>query len=99
MDFKVSGRNIEVTEAIKSYAEKKAGKLLRYFDRIQEITVVIGSRDRQFECEILVDIEHKDAVVAKAHADDLYASIDLATDKAERQLTDLKNKIKDHHKS
>lgn len=94
MECKVTGRHIDVTEAIREYAEKKTARLNRYYDRIQAIDVVIDKRDRQFEVELVVDIEHSGDILARTDGDDLYACIDAVTDKAERQLTDHKEKLR-----
>lgn len=96
MQFKISGRHIEITDAIREYAKTKTDKLHRYYDRIQEIVVVVDKRDRIFEAEIIVDVEHHAPIVARDKNEDLYASIDGSADKAERQLRDLKEKLRDH---
>ena len=49
-----------------------------------------------FEVEVVADVEHHAAFVAKAHDTDLYACIDAVVDKAVRQLHDWKEKISDH---
>ena len=92
MEFKISGRQVEVTDAIREYAERKTAKLPRYYNRVQEISVVIDRRDRSFEVELMVDIEHADPIMARATGNDLYQAIDETVDKAERQLTDLKSR-------
>lgn len=94
MDIKVSGKHMDVTEAIREYAERKVNRLPRYYDRIQEILVVLEQHNQKFEVEILLHIEHHDPIVAKHIEADLYACIDQATDKAERQLTDLKERLR-----
>ncbi len=92
MEFKVTGRHMDVTDAIREYADKKTSRLPRYFDRIQAIDMVIDQQDRIFEVELVVDIEHADDILATAEGEDLYACIDAVADKAERQLTDHKEK-------
>ena len=94
MQFKISGRHIDITSAIHDYAEKKTDRLHRYFDRIQQITVVVDSYDHRFEIEIIADIERHDPIIAKREGDDLYAVIDGVTDIMERQLTDHKEKLR-----
>ena len=94
MDFKISGRHIEITPPIREYAEKKTEKLHRYYDRIQEISVVVDKHDNGIEVEVLVEIEHHAPIVAKTRCDDVYACIDQNIDKLERQLTDLKEKLR-----
>lgn len=94
MDFKITGRHIEVTDAIREYAQSKTQRLQRYFDRIQEITTVIDKHDRSFEVEVIVDVEHHDPFLARHRGDDLYGCIDEVVDKLERQLTDHKEKLR-----
>ena len=94
MDFKISGRHLEITPPIREFAETKTAKLHRYYDRIQEISVVIDKQDAAFTAEVLLDIEHHEPIVARQKGDDIYACIDQTIDKLERQLTDLKEKLR-----
>lgn len=97
MEFKISGRHLDITPAIHDYAKKKTDKLHRYSDQIQAITVVADTYDKnQFEIEIIIDVEHHNPFVAKGHHEDLYASIDTTVDKAYRLLSDHNSKLKDH---
>jgi len=97
MRIDVIGRNIEVTDAIRAYAESKAGKLPKYFDGLQQVTMTLSkpsSHQKEFEAELLLDVEkHKD-FVSHATSPDLYAAIDLVAEKGERQLRDFKEIIK-----
>ena len=94
MQFKISGKHLDVTPAIEEYARSKTDKLHRYWDRIQAITAVIDQHDREVEIELIVDIEHSKPMIAKTTGEDLYACIDVAVDKLERQLTDYKEKMR-----
>jgi putative sigma-54 modulation protein len=95
MEFKLSGRHLDITPAIREYAEKKTQRLHRYFDRIQSMEGVIDKKDpRQFHVEIIVNVEHAQPIMAHATTEDLYAGIDAVTDKLERQLTDHKEKLR-----
>ena len=98
MRIDVVGRNLEITPAIREYAENKAEKLPRYFDGVQLTTVTISKEDHQthgdFGVDLVIDVEKHKSFVAKASGPDLYATIDQATDKAQRQLHDFKEKLK-----
>ena len=96
MEFKISGRHMEITPAIHDYARKKTGRLSKYFDRIQSIETVVQKRDRHFEVEVICDIEHHPPLVATLKTEDLYVAIDQVTDIMERQLTDHKKKLRNH---
>ena len=99
MDIKISSKHMDLTPAIEQYAEKKVQKLSRFFDRIQEISVVIEKIKNDYRTEIIVDVEHHDDFVATGDDQDLYASIDASADRMTRQLSDHKSKLRDnkHH--
>lgn len=98
MRIEVVGRNLEITPAIREYAESKAEKLPKYFDGVQLTTVTITKEDHQthgdFGVEFVIDVEKHTSFVAKASGADLYAVIDQAIAKAQRQLHDFKEKLK-----
>ncbi len=96
MDLTISGRHIEITEPIREYAHKRVSKLPRYYDRVRSVDVVADkSEDHHgFEVEIIAHVDQHDPFVAKSKDDDLYAGIDGAVDKLERQLTDHKEKLR-----
>ena len=88
----ISGRHMEVTEALKTYAETKVGKLTKYYDRIQEIEVILDAHKDATRVEVIVNAEHNAMFIAHHDEGDAYACIDGCVDKLERQLTDHKEK-------
>lgn len=102
MRIDVVGRNIGITPAIREYAEAKAEKLPKYFDGVQLTTVTVTKEDHHthglFGVEFVIDVEKHKSFVAKASNEDLYASIDQASAKAQRQLHDFKEKLKQGHR-
>jgi putative sigma-54 modulation protein len=95
----VAARHMEVSEALKKYAEQKANKLLKYYDRIQEIEVIFDAGKDRTRVEMIVNAEHKHMFIAHHDHDDAYASIDGCVDKLERQLSDLKDKYRNRKHS
>src|SRR5882672_1152715 len=84
---------MDVTGPLKEYAETKAGKLVKYYDRIQEIEVIFdaGKRD-QMRVELIVNAEHKNMFVVHHDDPDAYAALDGCVHKMERQLSEHKKK-------
>jgi putative sigma-54 modulation protein len=101
MKFQISGRHLALTPAIDEYARRKAARLLRHFDRIQQVDILVDRAKNGFAVEIITKVEHHERFVARMSHADLYASIDLAIDKAVRQLSDHKMKLRNnkHHPS
>jgi putative sigma-54 modulation protein len=96
MQVKFSSKHMTITPAIETYANRKVEKLRRFFDRIQQIDVVIDKVKNGYNIEIITDVEHHESFVATAQHQDLYAGIDLGVDRAIRQLRDHKSRLRDH---
>lgn len=98
MRFIISGKNIVVTEGLKSAVYEKIGKLERYFTPDTEIHVTLSvEKDRQ---KIEITIPMKGNIVrAEQVSNDMYVSIDLVEEIIERQLRKYKNKIVDQKQS
>lgn len=95
MNVVFSSRHMTVSPAAKAYAEEKALKLTKYYDRIQEIEIVLDIADkatRTFEVEVIVHGEHKHLFIAKHQGDDANLCVDHCVRTLERQLSD-------HHKA
>lgn len=95
----VSSRHMEVTPALKAFSEQKAGKLLKYCDRIQEIEVVFDAEKDRIGVEMIVNAEHKNMFIARHEEGDAYACVDGCVDKLERQLTEHKDKYRNRKHS
>ncbi|GGN53678.1 MULTISPECIES: ribosome hibernation-promoting factor, HPF/YfiA family [Oceanobacillus] len=94
MRFNIRGENIEVTDAIREYVEKKISKLERYFDTTQSTDVHVNLSVYNDEQRIEVTIPMTDLLLrGEVRHDDLYAAIDLVVDKLERQVRKYKTKI------
>ncbi len=94
----VTGRHMSVTEAMKQHAEEKAQRLVRFYGRVQEIRAVLDLDGGQPTAEFIVAVEHAEDFVAREQNDDMYAAIDTASDKLERQLRKHKERIDQKHK-
>jgi len=95
-DIKVSVtfRHTQPTAALKRYTEQKLQRIGKYFDHSVEAHVILAvdGRERQLA---EVDLHTRGAtILAKEEHQDLYAAIDLAIDKIERQITKQKEKVK-----
>ncbi len=99
MRVEVIGKSpLQVTDAIREHAAAKAAKLHKHYDGIQLVTIRVGQDDHKhsptFGVEVVVDVQKHPDFVSHASDKDLYAAIDLAIHKSERQLTDFKERLK-----
>lgn len=92
MKFNIHGKNIEVTDAIKGYIESKIGRLEKYFkDTDLTATVTVRVRGKEQIVEVTIPASRMVLRAEEKH-NDLYAAVDLVSDKLERQIR--KNKTK-----
>ena len=59
--YNIRGENIEVTEAIRDYIEKKVGKLERYFDKIPDATANVNLKvysDKTAKVEVTIPLPY-----------------------------------------
>ena len=96
MQVKISSKHMQVTPAIEHYASKKIEKFSRYFNRIQQVDVVIDKARNGYSVEIITDVEHHEPFVATSTHNDLYACLDVGIDRSLRQLKDHKSKLRDN---
>ncbi len=93
----VTGKHIDITDAIRAHIEDKAAKMPRYFDRVSQIEVIVESGSGvSRNVEVIASVEHQDDVVARESGTDVYTCIDQAMHKLERQLHKLKGKQRDN---
>ena len=94
MNYNIRGENIEVTQPIREYVEKKIGKLNRYFDTPPSSDVHVNLSVYNEEQRIEVTIPMPNLLLrAEEEHTDLYAAIDLVVDKLERQIRKHKTKV------
>ncbi|GGJ73640.1 ribosome hibernation promotion factor [Deinococcus aquiradiocola] len=94
--YKLAGRNVEVTEALRDYVENKLTRLDRYSSQITDARVTLTVRDvrdagRRNRVEVQLNVPHG-IIRAEEHHADMYAAIDHASDVLERQLRKFKTR-------
>jgi ribosome hibernation promoting factor len=96
MQLTITGHHIEVSPALREYADAKLGKLARHFDNMTDIHCVLTVEKLLHKAEATIYLRggtiHADAVES-----DMYAAIDGLADKLSRQVTKHKEKVTDHH--
>ena len=98
MRYIISGRNIDVTEGLKSAIYEKLGKLERYFTPEPEVHVTFSVEKERQKIEVTIPMKGN-IVRAEQVSSDMYASIDMIEEVIERQLRKYKNKLVDQKQS
>lgn len=99
MQIQVSTRHGHLSEATQQRVAAKADKLLRFFERLTTVEIVVDLEDsNRPRVDIQVSAEHKHDFVAHDQADELMAAVDAAVQKMEQQLRKYKEKVQERHR-
>ena len=94
MKFIISGKNITVTDGLRTAVEDKLGKLERYFTPDTEVVVTLSVEKERQKIEVTIPVKGN-IIRSEQVSNDMYVSIDLVEEVIERQLRKYKNKIVD----
>ena len=99
MEIVIRGDKIKVTQAINDYLKDKLSKLENYIEDYDNIraTVVVKVKNHEQKVEVTIPLK-KFILRAEESKEDLYAAIDLVSDKLERQIRKNKTKLKKQNK-
>ena len=88
---------MDVSDAIKEYAQEKAERLTRFYDGLQSAAVTLDKDAGQFLVEIVATGRRKSVFVAHHRHADLHASLDQCVHKLAEQLRRHKDRVRDRH--
>jgi ribosomal subunit interface protein len=92
MNIQITAKKIEIPQDIREYAKEKFAKLEKFNSKMQSIEAVIRAEERSVACELVMHIEGRDPIVVEVEGDTIQAAVDIAEDKAERQLRKSKER-------
>jgi len=98
MNIIVNGRHLEVTPALKNYAEKKIQRFDRYLSNISEAVITLTVEKYRHKVEVLLKVNGV-LIQAEGITGDVYSSIDEVAEKLERQIKKYKEKLVSHRKT
>ena len=92
MKFIISGKNITVSQGLRTAVEDKLGKLERYFTPDTEVIVTLSVEKERQKIEVTIPVKGN-IIRSEQVSNDMYVSIDLVEEVIERQLRKYKNKL------
>ena len=96
MQLSLTGHHVEITPALRSYVEKKLGRIVRHFDLVIDTHFVLTVEKLQHRAEATLHVRGE-TIHALATEGDMYVAIDALADKLERRVRKHKEKMTDHH--
>ncbi|SEQ78662.1 putative sigma-54 modulation protein [Solimonas aquatica] len=96
MNLNISGHHVDVTPPLREYVMAKLKRLERHFDHLisAEVILTVEKLTQKAEATIHASGANLHAVASEA---DMYAAIDVMTDKLDQQTRRHKEKLRDHH--
>jgi putative sigma-54 modulation protein len=94
----VTGRHVEVSEAMREYAHKKVEGLHLDYPRIMEAKVILDVQQRIQTAEIILFCANHIVIEVHSSSDDMYASIDESISKIARRMRKFKTRMLKSHR-
>lgn len=102
MNISLTGRHLELTDAIKAHMTTSIDTLKKYNMGITGVNVVASAQTKKGKehsmVEFVITMAGKNSVIIKQNDDDLYAAIDIAIERAQKALRRMHDKEVDHQK-
>lgn len=92
MNYIISGKNIEVTDGLKTAIYDKLGRLEKFFAEDTDVQVTFSVEKERQKIEVTIPMKGH-IIRAEQSCDDMYVSIDLVVEVIERQVTKYKKKL------
>lgn len=95
MNITITGRHLEVTEALRNYVQEKVARIEGHYDKINKVSVTLSVEKFSQKAEATLHVTGND-IHADSIKEDMYAAIDDMADKLDRQVRHYKRKLTDH---
>lgn len=94
MRYIIRGHNLEVTDALREFVERKLARLEKYFENVSDTGAHVVLTVVKDQHRVEVTIPFPGVIVrAEESSEDMYASVDLVVEKLERQIHKYKTRI------
>ena len=98
MDIQVSGKNIDLGDALQSHVtDRLTDGVTKYFERGAEATVTFSREKREVECDLTTHLASGVFLAAHGRAGDAYGAFEESLEKLEKRIRRYKRRLKDHH--
>ena len=96
MNLTITGHHLEVTPAIRAHVTSKIERVVRHFDQVTSVAVILSVEKLMQKAEVTLHVRGRDIFV-EAQDENLYAAVDSLVAKLDRQVIKHKQKLADHN--
>lgn len=97
MKLNIKGRNIELTDALRQYIEKRINKFEKFLAELSEAVVTISTEKFTHKIDVLLKVNGH-LIQAEGKTEDLYSAVDQVVEKLEKQILKYKEKVQNKNK-
>jgi ribosomal subunit interface protein len=99
MRYQISGRQIDIGEALSTHVKAELGEVVeKYAQRPTEAVVTFSRSAHEHVCEAVIHLSTGLTAQAKGHAGEIYAAFESCREKMDKQLRRYKRRLRDHHR-
>ena len=96
MQLDITGRHIEVTDALREHVVNRVSKIEEHFDLVTNVHCILTVEKLRHKAEATINADGK-CIYADATDENMYAAIDTLAHKLNRRVRKHKEKLKNHH--
>jgi putative sigma-54 modulation protein len=96
MQLQLTGHHVEVSDSLRTYVESKFSRIVRHFDHVIDVHCILTVDKLEHKAEATLHVSGGN-IHAVSIDGNMYAAIDLLTDKLDRLVKKHKEKRTDHH--
>lgn len=96
MQFSLTFRHMDATDALKSYTEERLQRIKKYFPDPISCNVVLSANRFNHRVDVSLKLHNGFQVAGHETTENMYSSIDLVAAKIERQVRKYKDKLRNH---
>lgn len=98
MKLIISGKQIDIGDALRTHVTERLSALVgKYYDSAIDATVTFSREAHMFRTDVTVHFGAGLTVVAEGDGTEIYASFEVAAERAEKRLRRNKRRLKNHH--
>ena len=102
MNISLTGRHLELTDAIKLHMNTSIETLNKFNLDIISVNVIASAQTKKGKehsvVEFVINLAHKNSIIIKQNDDDLYAAIDIAISRAQKAMRRIHDRESNHQK-
>ncbi len=96
MQFSLTFRHMDATDALKNYTEERLQRIKKYFPDPISCNVVLSASPLRHRVDVTLTLHNGFQVAGHETTENMYSSIDMVAAKIERQVRKYKDKLRNH---